>query len=215
MTKRAKSTESTSPERAALTRSAPVRAWAPHAAKALAAVLLASGVSGCVETGLYEKAALDLDGARRESLQKDQQIRALQWQLAAAGQQVQLVAQQDAATLAEMERRVQAATSATQALAARMTAKEQETAKLTQAVARAEDDASAKHGPPGPTVRLRPEDLKRIEAAAGAHDAELIKLLARVEKLLGDRGARAAHPGERPPRVLDGDLVDPWNGDRK
>jgi hypothetical protein len=217
MTKRAKSTEPASTQRAGLTRSPQggAAAWAQRAAKALATVLLASGMIGCVETGLYEKAALDLDGARRENLQKDQQIRALQWQLAAAGQQVQLVAQQDAATLAEMECRAQEAGVENRALAERVKARDQEAARLTLAVAHAEEDAAAKHGPPGPTVRLRPEDLKRIEAAAGAHGAELTRLLARVEKILGDRGARAAHPGERPPRVLDGDLVDPWDGDRK
>jgi len=213
MTKRAESTEPTHPQRAGATRSP--RAWAGQTARALVAVLIASGATGCVETGLYEKAALDLDGARRENLQKDQQIRALQWQLAAAGQQVQLVAQQDAAVLADMEHRTQAAIAANQALAARVTAKEQEAARLTVAVAQAEEDASAKHGPPGPTVRLRPEDLKRIEAAAGSRDAEVTRLLARVEKILGDRAARVAHPGERPPRVVDGDLVDPWDGDRK
>jgi hypothetical protein len=213
MTKRAEPTEIPRPQRAGVARSP--RAWAGSAARALVAALLASGVTGCVETGLYEKAALDLEGSRRESLQKEQQIRALQWQLAAAGQQVQLLAQQDAAVLAEMERRAQEAGAENRALVERVKEREQETARLTLAVARAEDDAAAKHGPAGPTVRLRPEDLKRIEAAAGAHDAELVKLLARVEKLLGDRAPHAAHPGERPPRVLDGDLVDPWDGNRK
>lgn len=213
MTKRAENTESDLPQRASFTRPSP--AWGGWAAKALAAALLTSGVTGCVETGLYEKAALDLDGARRENLQKDQQIRALQWQLAAAGQQVQSIAQQDAAVLAEMERREFSAIAANQALTARVTAKEQEAARLTLAVARAEEDAAVKHGPPGPTIRLRPEDLKRIESAAGSRDPELTKLLTRVEKILGDRAARVARPGERPPRVLDGDLVDPWDGDRK
>lgn len=179
-------------------------------------VLLAAGVTGCVETGLYEKAALNLDGARRENLQKDQQIRALQWQLAAAGQHVQALAQQDAATIAEMEHRVQEDSAANRVLAARVAAKEQEAAKLTLAVARAEEDAaSAAHGPAGPSARLRPEDLKRIEAAASGRDAEVTKLLARIEKILADRSARAARPGERPQRVVDGDLVDPWDGDRK
>jgi hypothetical protein len=213
MTKRAERTETTCSQRAGITRSP--RAWAGNTASALVAVLLASGVTGCVETGLYEKAALDLDGARRENLQKDQQIRALQWQLAAAGQQVQLVAQQDAAVLAEMERRASEVSVENRALAERVKARDQEAARLTLAVARAEEDAAAKHGPAGPTVRLRPEDLKRIEASASAHDAELLKLLARVEKILGGRAGSAAHPGERPPRVLDGDLVDPWDGDRK
>ena len=204
MTKRAENTEPNLPPRSDLRR--PSRAWA------LVAVLLSSGVSGCVETGLYEKAAQDLDGARRESLQKDQQIRALQWQLAAAGQQVQLVTQQDAAALAEAERRAQEATASNRALAERLLAKEQEAARLAVALAHADDDASAKHAPPGTTVRLRPEDLKRIEAAASSRDAELTKLLARIEKILG---ARAARSGERAPRVLEGDLVDPWDGERK
>jgi chromosome segregation ATPase len=170
-----------------------------------------------VETGLYEKAALDLEGSRRESLQKEQQIRALQWQLAAAGQQVQAITQRDAATIAEMEQRAQEDSAANRVLAARVAAKEQEAAKLTAAVARAEEDAAAApRGPAGPTARLRPEDLKRIEAAATVRDAELTKLLARVEKILADRSGRAARPGDtRPQRVLEGDLVDPWDGARK
>lgn len=190
-------------------------AWFGLTGRALAFALLAVGATGCVETGLYERAALDLDGARRDNAQKDQQIRALQWQLGSAGQQIQAITQQDAATIGDLERRVQGASVANQALAERLKIREQEAQKLAAAVARAEDDASAKHAPPGSTVRLRPEDLKRIEAAVGSRDAEVSKLLARVEKLLGDRAARAARPGERPPRVLDGDLVDPWDGDRK
>jgi hypothetical protein len=213
MTKRVENTEATSPRRSGSRH--PARAWRGRAATALVTALLASGVTGCVETGLYEKAALDLDGARRENLQKDQQLRALQWQLAAAGQQAQLLAQQDAAALAEAERRGQEAVVANRSLAERLAAREQETARLKLAVAQAEEDAATKHGPPGPTVRLRPEDLKRIEAAASSHDTELSKLLARVEKILGDRAARTARTGERPARVLDGDLVDPWDGDRK
>ncbi|MFS8070497.1 MAG: hypothetical protein ACMG6S_29380, partial [Byssovorax sp.] len=86
---------------------------------------------------------------------------------------------------------------------------------LTLAVARAEEEASAKRGPQGPTLRLRPEELKRIEDAASARDAEVSKLLARVEKLLGDRAVRVAGPGERPQRIVVDDLIDPWNGDRK
>ena len=214
MTKRTDTTEPSLTQKAARLQSS--LSWAGKAARALVAVVLAVGPTGCVETGLYEKAALDLDGARRENLQKDQQIRALQWQLAAAGQQVQSLAQQGATTIAEMERRAQEDAAANRVLAARVAAKEQEAAKLTLAVARAEEDAaSATHGPAGPTARLRPEDLKRIEAAASGRDAELTKLLARVEKLLADRNGHAAHPGERPQRVLDGDLVDPWDGERK
>lgn len=214
MTKRAEITETHVSLRAGV---ASPGAWVGPAAGLIVAALLASGVMGCVETGLYEKAALDLDGARRESLRKDQQIRALQWQLAAAGQQVQSMAQQDAAAIAEAERRAQESATANRLLADRLTAKEQDTARLTLAVQRAEEDAatSSKHGPPGPTARLRPEDLKRIEAAAGGRDADLTKLLARVEKILADRAARGARPGERPQRVVEGDLVDPWDGERK
>ena len=191
------------------------RAWFGWTARALLTALLAAGATGCVETGLYEKAALDLDGARRENAQKDQQIRALQWQLAAAGQQMQSMSAQDAAVLADVERRATEALTANQALAALVLLKEQEAEKLSLAVARAEEEAAAKHGPPGPTARLRPEDVKRIEAAASSRDAEVAKLLVRVEKLLEDRAAHAPRTGERPQRVLDGDLVDPWDGSRK
>jgi hypothetical protein len=191
------------------------RAWFGGTARALLAALLAAAATGCVETGLYEKAAVDLDGARRESAQKDQQIHALQWQLAAAGQQMQSMSAQDAAALADAERRVREASGANQVLAERVKLKEQEAEKLSLAVARAEEEASAKPGPPGSTVRLRPEDMKRIEAAASSRDAEVARLLARVEKLLDERAARVARPGERPPRVLDGDLIDPWDGNRK
>lgn len=191
------------------------RAWFGGTARALLAALLVAGATGCVETGLYEKAAVDLDGARRENVQKDQQIRFLQWQLAAAGQQIQALSAQDAAALAEAERRVREALGANQALAERVKVNEQEAEKLSLAVARAAEEASAKPGPPGSTARLRPEDMKRIEAAASSRNAEVARLLARVEKLLDERAARVARPGERPPRVLDGDLLDPWDGSRK
>lgn len=189
--------------------------WARLAPRMLVTALLAAGVTGCVETGLYEKAALDLDGARRENGLKEQQIRALQWQLASAGQQLQALSQQDAAALASLERRVQEGSATNRALAERLKTREQETEKLTLAGARAEEEASAKRGPPGPTLRLRPEELKRIEDAASARDAEVSKLLARLEKFLGDRAARVAGPGERSQRIIVDDLIDPWNGDRK
>lgn len=189
--------------------------WSLPALRTLVTALLAAGATGCVETGLYEKAALDLDGARRENGLKEQQIRALQWQLASAGQQLQALSQQDAVALASLDRRVQEAAAANRALAERLKTREQEAEKLTLAVARAEEEASAKRGPQGPTLRLRPEELKRIEDAASARDAEMSKLLARVEKLLGDRAARVAAPGERSQRIIVDDLIDPWNGDRK
>lgn len=189
--------------------------WSLPALRTLVTALLAAGATGCVETGLYEKAALDLDGARRENGLKEQQIRALQWQLASAGQQLQALSQQDAVALASLDRRVQEAAAANRALAERLKTREQEAEKLTLAVARAEEEASAKRGPQSPTLRLRPEELKRIEDAASARDAEMSKLLARVEKLLGDRAARVAAPGERSQRIIVDDLIDPWNGDRK
>ena len=189
--------------------------WAPRAARALVVALLAAGATGCVESGLYEKATRDLDVSRRENGQKEQQIRALQWQLASAGQQMQAISQQDAIVLADLDRRVQEATAANRALAERLKTREEEAEKLKLAVARAEEEASAKRGPPGPTVRLRPEDLKRIEAAASSRDPEVSKMLARMEKILSDRAARAATAGERSPRFVDTELIDPWNGDRK
>ncbi len=126
---------------------------------------------------------------------------------------MQAISQQDAIVLADLDRRVQEATAANRALAERLKTREEEAEKLTLAVARAEEEASAKRGPPGPTVRLRPEDLKRIEAAASSRDPEVSKMLARMEKILSDRAARAVN--ERPQRVIDSDVVDPWLGDRK
>lgn len=187
--------------------------WALQAARSLVAVLLAAGVTGCVETSLYEKAALDLDGARRENGLKEHQIRVLQWQLASAGQQLQAATQKDSTALADLDRRVQEAAEANRALAERLKAREQEAEKLTLALARAEDEASAKRGPQGPTLRLRPEELKRIEAAVSSRDAAVSKLIARLEQIL-DRAA-AASSGQRPPRGVENEIVDPWNGGRK
>lgn len=189
--------------------------WALRAAGSLVAVLLSAGLTGCVETALYERAALNLDGARRDNGLKDQQIRALQWQLASAGQHHQVLTQKDAVALAELDRRMQEASAANRALAERLKAREKEIEKLTLALAHAEEEAAAKRGPQGPTVRLRPEELKRLEAAVSARDAEVSELIARVEKLLAERAAAAASPGERPPRGIETDVVDPWNGGRK
>lgn len=189
--------------------------WALRAASSLVVGLLAAGATGCVGSAAYEKAAFDLDTSRRENVLKEQQIRALQWQLASAGQQMQAISQQDAVVLADLDRRVQEATTANRALAERLKEREQEAAKLTLAVARAEEEAASRHSPTGPTLRLRPEELRRIEVAASARDPEMSKLLGRLEKILSERSARVAVPGERPPRVVDGDLIDPWSGDRK
>src|SRR5262249_12564884 len=52
------------------------------------AMVIALGASGCVEAATYEKATSEIAELRRASQLKDEQLRALQWQVAVVAQQL-------------------------------------------------------------------------------------------------------------------------------
>src|SRR6478736_5301674 len=91
--------------------------------RVMCGALLVVGATGCVETSLYEKAALDLDRARRENGQRDVHIRALQLQIGFLSQQMQNSSKQSAIVVESLERRVHEDAVAKQQLAEQLVKK--------------------------------------------------------------------------------------------
>jgi hypothetical protein len=168
-------------------------------------VALAS--TGCVEAAAYEKTAAELEQARRVAAYKDQQIQALQWQLAVLGQQLREAQQRSDAQQRELASRLQQLGEMNADLAG----------KLKDAELRRQPFEVADESPPkGPA---KPEELRRMIAAVDARNAQLAESIARIERLLLGRRpipASAPAPTDDRPRAVTGDLVDPWGfGSRK
>jgi DNA anti-recombination protein RmuC len=173
---------------------------------------LALGATGCVETSLYEKTALQLEEAHRAATQKDQQIRALQWQLAQLGQQLYEAQQRTEAYQGQLQAQIQKLGAQNAELAERLTREER--ARATLLAATVAESAS----PPG-RAGARPDDVRRLIAAVDARNAQIVEQLGRIERHLGSRpglgGDAAGGAGARTPQP-GGDIVDPWGfGSRK
>jgi DNA repair exonuclease SbcCD ATPase subunit len=173
--------------------------------------VLAIGAAGCVETAAYEKAAAELDQARRTAAYKDQQIQAYQWQIAVLGQQLREAQARSEAQQRELGSRLQQLGEANAELAG----------KLREAEARRVPFPPAEEPPP-PTGKPRPddkarvEDLRRMIAAVDARNAQLAEAVARIERILSRSHPEAEPPRKPPPQAAPADLVDPWGfGSRK
>jgi DNA repair exonuclease SbcCD ATPase subunit len=178
----------------------------PGIAKVLAA-LVALGAAGCVESATYDKAASELDQARRAGQQKEQQVRALEWQLATLGQQFREAQIRNEASQRELAQRLQQLNAANESLEVRLKKEESHRPSVPFPV----------QEEPLPAVgRARPDDLRRLMTALEARNVQLVEALARIEKLLAARGEqdrRAAGSATSPPL---GEVVDPWGfGTRK
>ena len=171
---------------------------------------LAIGVTGCVETSVYEKAARDLEAVQRTSAQKDLQVRSLQWQLAQLGQQVYEAQQRNEAYQAQLRAEIQKLAAQNAELAERLTKEEQARAAL---LATAAADTAA---PPG-RAGGRADDVRRLIAALDARNAQIVEQLGRIERQLAASAAVRAPPEGRVERRAPGsDIRDPWDfGSRK
>ena len=175
-------------------------------------VLLPLGPLGCVETGIYEKTASQLEEVRRASARKDEEIRAYQWQAAALGQQLRDAQARGEALQRELSTQVQQLTASNASLTERL--KKVESERTALALAASEPPPATRDGRPL-AASLRPEDLRRMIAATDARNAQIVEELARIERLLGS-APRAAPVESRSQAAQGGDVVDPWGfGSRK
>jgi septal ring factor EnvC (AmiA/AmiB activator) len=186
----------------------------------VAAALLLLGLTACVETSVYEKTAAQLEQASRASQQKDQQLRALEWQVVTLGQQFRESAARSEAMQREIWAQLQQASAANATLTEQL--KKAESDRTSLAVNVAAEAAGGAKGKP-PAAQLRPEDLRRLLAALDARNNQLLERINHLEQLIQAHPAGGATlPFPRPeggaPRHEPGpiDVVDPWGfGSRK
>jgi len=174
---------------------------------------LALGATACVEAGTYEKAEGQLAEARRAAVQRDTEIRAFQWQLAALGQQLHEAEERHEAAQHELHAQVQQLTTTNATLAERLKKSESEHAALLLTV-------SAESQPTAATGRdPHADDLRRRMALEEARGAAILEELGRIEQLLAKSPPATSHPsGEGTSRrgtVGTSDVTDPWGGSRR
>lgn len=163
-------------------------------------VVVALGALGCAESGTLERATIELNRTRQEAWQKEQRLRALEWQLAAVGQQAQAALQRGEAVQRELAARAEALAAANAALTERLKKAEEERrlAELSEGGANGRNKAKA-------CSPLRPEERRKLDTAVDS--------LGRIEKLLREQADRDARNKKRP---KGGEVVDPWGfGERK
>lgn len=182
----------------------------PSARLAIAALgaSLLTGATGCVETSVYERTARQLDLASRTVQQKDQQIRALEWQVVTLAQQLREAQLRGEAAQRELSAEVQRLSAMNAALGDRVKKQEEESARALLPL----EDGRA------PADRKRGEDLRRVVAALDAQNARLMERLTRLEQKIDAQAAEGRNRPKvaRPERTVDGDIVDPWGfGARK
>ncbi len=176
------------------------------------AIALALGSAACVEQGTYDRAASQLDDARRAGAQKDQQIRTLQWQLAVLDQQFRAAEQRNESVQQTLSAELQKLGAANLELGDRLSKEQRDRATLLAASA----PLPSLPGKDARAGRDGAEDLRRVIAALDTRNAQILEELARIERLLGGRqGARGEAPS-RGERSTAGDVIDPWGfGSRK
>ncbi len=172
-----------------------------------------------MEAGTYEKAASQLEEARRAEVQRNTEIRALQWQIAMLGQQLAEAEQRHDASQRELHAQVQQLTGTNAGLAERLKKSESDHAALLLTLS-AESQAAANTTPRDP----RADDLRRRMALAEARSAAILEELGRIERLLGEARQPpsrstirpgADEGGARRGTAAAGDVVDPWGGSRR
>ncbi|MFT3764674.1 MAG: hypothetical protein QM820_04015 [Minicystis sp.] len=192
----------------------PLYVTAGRLAIATLGATIAAGTTGCVETSVYEKTSSQLEAATRAGQQKDQQIRALEWQVVTLAQQMREAQLRSEAAQRELGAEVQRLVQANAALAEKLKAKDDEGGR--PPLPFPGDDG------PGatPIERRRNEDLRRLVKALDAQNTRLMERLTRLEQKID---ARAGEDRSRPraaarpdPAASSGDIVDPWGfGARK
>lgn len=164
----------------------------------IAAPLLALASVGCSEAASQERA--QLEQAQRSVWERDNKIRALEWQLTATWQEKQAADQRHDAALRELNERVLQLSSSNAALVER----------LRQADAKPmfpPDDPNAKKTP----GHLSNADLRRVEALIDEKNKPVNEALRRIERQMNERAKGEQRQGRQ---VVD--VLDPWGfGERK
>lgn len=171
------------------------------------ALLLALSLAGCVESGAHDRTVADLAAAQRAGQLKDEQIRALSWQVSVITQEYRAAQARSDALHKELGEKMQQLAAANAQLAEQLKKEEEERARL---VATLEQGAAG-----GRDGKARPEDVQRRLAAMDARNALILEQLGKIERALGT--ARSEAPRATPrPSASTGDVVDPWGfGSRK
>jgi len=174
------------------------------AAATLAAALLA-GATGCVETSVYDKTAGQLDLASRSVQQKDQQIRALEWQVVMLSQQLREAQLRGEASQRDLGGQVAQLGAQNAACAERVKAAEAARERLSSFMA-------ADEGAPTSGGRPRPDELRRLAAALDAQSAKLMERIGRLEQKIDAHAAEARSQPHKPPPDpnADGRAINPW-----
>jgi septal ring factor EnvC (AmiA/AmiB activator) len=174
-------------------------------------VALPMATTACVESGVHEQTEQKLSESRQALAVKDTEIRAYQWQAANLAQQLHEAQQRSDALHRDLLAQIQQLTTANAALGERLKRLEGERTALI--LAPPGDPGSPTRDKPG----VRPEELRRMIAAADARNALIVEELARIERALTG-GAAAPVPSSRPPvhEAAGRDVLDPWGlGSRK
>lgn len=174
---------------------------------ALLVLLVPAASTACVETGVHEQTVQKLEETRRALTQRETELRAYQWQAATLTQQLHDAQQRSDARERELHAQVQRLTGESAGLAERLKTLESERASL---IAASGGDSAAP-GRDGKTG-VRPEELRRMIAAADARNAAIVEELTRIERLLG-RAPPALPPLPFPSGDSGGgtDVRDPWS----
>jgi hypothetical protein len=185
--------------------------WDDHVAmirNKLGALLLALGVSACVESGPEVQ---KLEDARRALDRKDVEIRAYQWQLAVVGQSLREAQQRGDARERELVAQVQQLVAERATLAERLKKAETDLASMSAALP---SESTGKGG--REDTRANAEALRRIIIAADARNAQIVEELARIARQLGARSPAGAGEAVTKGPSPAQDVVDPWGfGSRK
>jgi hypothetical protein len=179
------------------------------------ALVLPLAAAGCVESSVQEKTAAQLDGAIRAGQLKDQQLRALEWQLVTLAQQLRDTQLRSEAAQRDLYGQIRELTAANAALAERL---KREDAPRPPLPFPAEEAPSLSLSGSGSGLK-RADDLRRLVAALDARHAEILERIAHLEKQIEQRAVEeraAARAQPAPARRVDTDVIDPWGfGSRK
>lgn len=184
--------------------------------RGLPAILLSIpfATTACVEANVHEQTQHKLAEVERTLSSREAESRAYQWQVGTLAQQLRESQQRTDALQRELHAQIKELAATNAALAERLKKLEGERAALILATSN-EAAAQARDG----KAAVRPEDLRRMLAAADARNAAILDTLLRMERLMGAPAASPKTPGEAAPPGRLGppaDVIDPWGfGSRK
>ncbi|MFO0760679.1 MAG: hypothetical protein U0359_29645 [Byssovorax sp.] len=181
---------------------------APTRSLLLGLLVTAAPLTGCAETMGADKIAMERDQARLAAAQRDQWIRALEWQLAAQRSDAEVTRQRSEGFLRELWTRTLELAAQNAALAEQLKKAEADRAALA-----AQNAGEGARDPRGRAAAggARPDDLRRVQAGIEARITKLEDQLTRIEVLVKESRAKDARPPGRPLSPTLEDVVDPWS----